>query len=142
MTARARPQKQALDTVAEVETPEHIRFHYHLAGPVRRAIAYLIDLAIRFGILLVVVIVAGIAGVAAAGTFGGASLGVVFVVYFAFDWGYYVFCETVWSGRSPGKRAMRLRVITDSGRPLNFLDSVLRNLLRAADFLPWGYVLG
>jgi hypothetical protein len=33
-------------------------------------------------------------------------------------------------------------VIKEGGFPIGFLDSVLRNLLRAADFLPVGYVLG
>jgi hypothetical protein len=58
------------------------------------------------------------------------------------EWGYYVFWEVVWSGTTPGKRALRLRVVTEGGYPLRFFDSLLRNLLRAADFLPAGYALG
>ena len=33
-----------LDNTVEVETPEHVRFRFHAAGPTRRAWAYLIDL--------------------------------------------------------------------------------------------------
>jgi hypothetical protein len=46
------------------------------------------------------------------------------------------------SGQTPGKRMMNLRVIKEEGYPINFMDALLRNLLRAADFLPVGYALG
>lgn len=134
--------QEPIDTSAEVETPEHVRFHHHLAGPARRAIAYLIDLVIRGAILFFIALVGGIAGITAGDDFRGITTGLWYVIVFAFEWGYYVLWETIWSGRSPGKRAMRLRVITDTGRPLHFLDSILRNLLRAADFLPFAYALG
>src|SRR5262249_28045780 len=71
-----------------------------------------------------------------------ASTGVVLLVAFVVEWAYYVFFETVWSGRTPGKRAFSLRVVTEKGHPLGFADSLLRNLLRAADFLPGAYALG
>src|SRR4029079_7777418 len=44
--------------------------------------------------------------------------------------------------RSPGKRALSLRVVKEGGYPIGFIDSVLRNLLRGADFLPIGYLIG
>ena len=40
-----------LDNTADVETPERIRFRYHVAGPVRRALAYGLDMAIRLVVL-------------------------------------------------------------------------------------------
>ena len=133
---------EPLDTSAEVETPEHVRFHHQLAGPARRGLAWLIDLAIRGMLMLFLAMLAAIAGIASGLELRSFSLGVLALVYSVLEWGYYVFWETIWSGRSPGKRAMRLRVITDSGRPLHFLDSVLRNLVRGADWLPMGYALG
>ncbi len=133
---------EPLDTSAEVETPEHVRFHHQLAGPARRGLAWLIDLAIRGMLMLFLAMLAGIAGLAAGAELTGLSRGLLLVIYFALEWGYYVFWEFVWSGRSPGKRAMRLRVITDSGQPLRFRDIWLRNLLRGADWLPVGYALG
>ena len=45
---------------------------------------------------------------------------------------------TPW-GASPGKRAMGLKVVMDSGLPVTLAASLTRNLLRAADFLPFGY---
>ncbi len=129
-----------IDTTAEVETPEHVRFAYPLAGPTRRAVAYLIDLAIRGAIVLVIVLVLQLVEIGVG--FDGMSTGATLVAIFLLDWFYYVLFETLWSGRSPGKRALRLRVVGQDGRSLTVLDSVLRNLLRAADFLPFGYAVG
>jgi uncharacterized RDD family membrane protein YckC len=130
----------AIDTTAQIETPEHIRFDYQLAGPTRRALAYLIDLAIRIGLMLAVVLVMTLVDVAAG--LDGLSVGALYVFYFLLDWFYYVLFETIWSGRSPGKRALHLRVVGQDGHSLTVLDSVLRNLLRAADFMPFGYAVG
>ncbi len=130
-----------LDNTADVETPEHVRFRYRLAGPSRRALAYLIDLGIRLlalGVIAVVVQLA--AGAARPGV--EASRGAVLVVAFLIEWGYFVAFETYGDGRTPGKRALSLRVMKEGGYPLGFVDSLLRNLLRAADFLPFGYALG
>jgi uncharacterized RDD family membrane protein YckC len=130
----------AIDTTAQIETPEHVRFDYQLAGPTRRALAYLIDLVIRGALLLVIVVVMAL--VDAASGVDGFSVGALYVFYFVLDWFYYVLFETIWSGRSPGKRALRLRVVGQDGHSLTVLDSVLRNLLRAADFMPFGYAVG
>jgi uncharacterized RDD family membrane protein YckC len=127
----------ALDNTAEVETPEHVRFRYRVAGPVRRMLAYLIDLLIRAGVLLAIGVVLSIAMAGNTGVFG-----IIAVLPFALEWGYYVFFETIGDGRSPGKRALSLRVVKEGGYPIGFIDSVLRNLLRAADWLPLCYVLG
>jgi uncharacterized RDD family membrane protein YckC len=134
-------ERDVLDTTAEVETPERVRFRYRLAGPTRRALAYLIDLLIRLAILVVLGLVVQLAfGVGDEAQ--QASKGVILVVMFVLEWGYYVVFETVWSGRTPGKRALGIRVMKEGGYPLGFVDSVLRNLLRAADFLPMLYATG
>src|SRR3569623_423096 len=125
-----------LDNTADVETPERIRFRYQVAGPVRRALAYGLDMAIRLMILF---------GAAARTTGVGdmrASQGLWLVLLFVLDWGYGVLFESLWNGKTPGKRALGLRVVQDGGYQVGFIDALLRNLLRAADFLPLGYVLG
>jgi uncharacterized RDD family membrane protein YckC len=83
----------ALDTTAQVETPEHVRFDYPLAGPMRRTAAYLIDLMIRLGVLLVIALVMLL--VDAATGLDGMSVGAIMVIYFALDWFYYVLFETL-----------------------------------------------
>src|SRR5688572_4645106 len=135
------PPRLPLDCTAEVETPEHVRFRYRLAGPARRALAYGIDLAIRAAAVVVLAIVLQIASGGGA-ELGNASQGMLLLFAFLLEWGYYVVFETAMAGRSPGKRLLSLRVIKEGGFPIGLVDSLLRNLLRAADFLPAGYALG
>jgi uncharacterized RDD family membrane protein YckC len=130
--------REALDTTTDVETPEHVRFRYRTAGPARRAVAYLVDLLLRGAAAFVLVLLGATAGLLT----GGASMGFVLLGIFALEWGYYVLFETLWGGRTLGKRVAGLRVVKEGGYPITFLDAVLRNLLRAADFLPAGYALG
>jgi uncharacterized RDD family membrane protein YckC len=131
-----------LDNTVEVETPEHVRFRFRAAGPTRRAWAYLIDLLVRIGILLVVEVVF-VAATGAHLATGKAILGSgTLIVLFLLEWVYFVAFEAAWNGTTPGKRALRLRVVKTGGYPLSFVDAVLRNLLRTADFLPVGYLLG
>lgn len=129
-------QFKPVDTTTEIETPEHIRFQHHVAGPARRFFAYLIDLMARGAIALMLGIALTLAGFTVGESLGQASAGVLLLVMFLLEWGYYILFEVVWSGRTPGKRAMSLRVIGEGGQPLTIGQSILRNLLRAADLLP------
>lgn len=131
-----------LDTTTDIESPEHIRFQHHVAGPAKRALAYVIDTLLRGVILFVVLALAAGGGLLVGDDLGAASLGIILLVLFVVEWGYYVFFEVLWSGRTPGKMALRLRVVSSTGQPLSIVDSLLRNLLRAADFLPFLYTLG
>ena len=135
-----------LDTDVAIETPEHIIFHYRLAGPARRAIAYLIDLVACYGVvlLLAVIVAASFMGDRSAGELGSAAKagsGVVLLALFAAQWVYFVVFEAT-TGRSLGKRAVGLRVLSTNGRPIGWRAAALRNLLRAADALPTGYLVG
>jgi uncharacterized RDD family membrane protein YckC len=123
-----------LDLRIDVQTPENITFHYRVAGPFRRAPAYVIDLLIRGAITLAVVLLLmmlfgsiGLSGM-------GVGLGLAF--WFAVSWFYGGLFETYWNGQTPGKRVMGLRVVGVDGRPINGVQAVLRNILRAADSLP------
>ena len=49
--------------------------------------------------------------------------------------------EALW-GQTPGKRIVRIRVLRDDGAPISMMDSLVRNVLRAIDFLPFAYVVG
>jgi uncharacterized RDD family membrane protein YckC len=131
-----------IDTDTEIETPEYVRFRYRTAGPARRFFAWFIDCLIRAGVILVVVIALGLSSVLSGSELSKAGSGVMLLLLFALEWGYYVLFETLWDGKSPGKQALGLRVVKDEGYPIRFVDSVLRNLLRAADFLPASYALG
>lgn len=136
-----------LDTVVQIETPEHIVFEYRLAGPARRALAHLLDLVVCYGVLLaiaVVVLLASVGGGAVTGelsSFAKTSVGLLLVLLFLAQWVYFGAWEA-WKGRSPGKMALGLSVVSTTGRPIGVREAALRNLLRAADALPVGYVVG
>ena len=56
--ARKRGKKlDLIDTTAAVDTPERVRFRYRLAGPGRRAFAWMLDAMIR-GVIFVVLLIA------------------------------------------------------------------------------------
>jgi uncharacterized RDD family membrane protein YckC len=139
MVAEASSSLRLLDTATDVETPEHIRFRYRLAGPARRTFAYAIDLVIRAAVGIVLAMVVLTTGMVASDR---ASMGLLLIVFFAIEWGYYVLFESLWNGATPGKRAAGLRVVKEGGYPVTLTDVVLRNLLRGADFLPLFYAIG
>ncbi|MBN1609214.1 MAG: RDD family protein [Polyangiaceae bacterium] len=132
----------SFDTTVEVETPERIRFAFRLAGPAQRAAAYGLDLLIRIAVLMAVMIAASLAGFFGPHALAGVGGGVMALALFFVEWGYYMLCEGLMNGQSLGKRALFLRVVRSDGLPIGFTESLLRNLLRAADFLPVGYALG
>lgn len=131
-----------LDGVASVETPEHVEFRYQVAGPLRRALAWAIDLGVRIVLFGALAILASLGSAGGIELFEGFKMGLLLLALFFFEWGYFVLSEMLMDGRTLGKRALGLRVVTRAGLPIGFGDSVLRNLLRAADFLPFAYALG
>lgn len=130
---------EPVDTSVAIETPEQVRFNYQLAGPAQRGAAYAIDLVVRAVLASFITLGAKLVGGVGESGLAGVSAGATLLGLFAVEWGYYVACEMLLSGQSIGKRALRLRVVKQDGLPIGFTDSVLRNLLRAADFLPWAY---
>ncbi len=105
-----------------------------VAGPVPRALAYLIDLLIRGAFLIALSI-----AVSALDQFG---MALFLLTAFFLEWLYPVFFEVLGSGATPGKRAMGLIVLNDDGTPVRWPASLTRNLLRAIDFLPFLYFAG
>ena len=72
----------------------------------------------------------------------GFGTGAVLVWLFLLKWFYAAMFETMWNGQTPGKLLLSLRVVRDDGAPGRLPDFVLRNLLRAVDFLPVGFGVG
>lgn len=123
-----------LDTVREIHTPEGVALRLPAAGPVPRALAWLIDLAIRFGLVFLAAVVFAL--------LGRAGMGLYLVLLFLVLWGYPVAFEALWHGQTPGKRAVGLRVVSADGAPVGWMASFLRNLMRTVDMLPFGYAFG
>lgn len=124
--------------ILRVETPEYVVFEYELAGVVRRAGAWGIDILV-IGALSVSVWVALAFGAALVGE---VALALGLVAHFFIQWGYFAGFEWAWRGQTPGKKAMGLRVLEETGVDLGFYPAVVRNLLRVLDSLPAGYLVG
>jgi uncharacterized RDD family membrane protein YckC len=131
---------ERIDTTATVETPERVRFRYRLAGPGQRAAAWLVDLMVQISVVgavaAAVALLSSLPGLDQIGT------GLLLLALFALQWLYGAVFETALDGRTPGKLVLGLRVVRVDGAPARFPDFLLRNLVRAADFLPFGFGIG
>ncbi len=123
-----------LDTTHYVETPEGIDLQAEVAGPIPRGLAYLIDFAYRAVILVALMVQLGM--------LGKGGFGIFFIVWFLFEWFYPIIFEVCFEGQTPGKKQMGLMVVNNDLSPISWGTSLLRNLLRAVDFLPFGYLFG
>src|SRR4029077_4566572 len=132
------------DDKLTIETPEQIALEFTLAGIGSRGLAVAIDSLLQIAFLIVLGVVAGI--VVYVGFFPQEGKQFVYAILifilFLVRFGYFAFFETIWNGRTPGKRWTHLRVITDSGRPLGAQAAILRNLMRIVDELPILYAVG
>lgn len=125
-----------------VRTPEGLDLQLTLAGAGSRMAAAVLDGLVQSVVLVAVVLV--LAGLGANLSTDAALLaaGVVSVTLMLVLIGYHVLFEIFNGGRTPGKAALGIRVVLDSGSPITFSASMIRNLVRIVDFLPVGYGVG
>jgi uncharacterized RDD family membrane protein YckC len=123
-------------------TPEGVSLDVALAGLGSRFGAILLDSLIQgaVGIVFVLIVanVVSTSGQSAPILLGGFE----FLAVVLIEFGYFVFFETFWSGRTIGKRAMGIKVVSTSGAPAGFLAILLRNMARLVDLLPTAYLVG
>jgi uncharacterized membrane protein SpoIIM required for sporulation/uncharacterized RDD family membrane protein YckC len=128
------------DRQVEIETPEQVSVGYELADLGSRFVALLIDgalilcgwLALGVGVPYLM----NRAGISLS-ALGGWSSGITLFAILFFPWCYFVFFEGLHGGRTPGKRAMRIRTVHDGGYPLTLRGAAVRNLLRLIDAQPF-----
>ena len=125
------------------ETPERVALHLQLAGLGARAFAYLLDVLALFLLWVVGLVVYSVSGdllrELQALTWAGQLVAVAAVLLTG--WGWDVAWEVFGGGRTPGKRALGLRVVRADGSPVGLAESLVRNLLRALE-VPLGYAPG
>ncbi len=121
-----------------IRTSEGIDFSMMLAGPVTRALAWIIDL---FCILVL-------------SSFTGKFLSILSVIsddlskalyllcFFVISIGYGIVTEWYWRGQTVGKRLLHLAVVDVQGLRLQFSQILVRNLMRIIDGLPGLYFVG
>jgi len=123
-----------LDTVFSVATPEGIELHLRVAGPVPRALAWLLDLLWRLAVLVALAI--------ALSSLQQVGVGIWLLTWFVLEWLVPAWFEARVGGATPGKKALGLKVVRDDGAPVTLAAALTRNLLRFADFLPFLYLGG
>ena len=118
-----------------METPEHIEMRLELAGAGSRTAAWLVDFTILVasGLLLTIIAVS-----TAFADLGRAASSWIFVaVFLAYSFllvGYFAVCEAVSGGRTPGKQALGLRTVMDTGKRLTVTAAIIRALFLLLDF--------
>ncbi len=128
------PTSSLLDTQRILETPEGVELTLRIAGPVPRALAWAIDFIFRAIVYVLLFTLLSIGGKVGDGLF--------LLIFFVMEWFYPVLFEVYREGVTPGKARMGLKVLYDNGTPIGWTGSMLRNLLRGVDSLPFLYGFG
>ena len=123
----------------DVRTGEAVSIRYELAGIGSRFLAVVVDMVAQVTIAIALLMAFAFASPTLSrngflGKVAGAWL-IAFWVAFTFlvFFGWFIIFEAWWSGRTPGKRALGLRVVRDGGFPLDPGAAVIRNLVRIAE---------
>jgi uncharacterized RDD family membrane protein YckC len=123
----------------DVRTGEAVAIRYELAGLGSRFLAVTLDLIAQVAIVVALGLAYGflIAPQIARIPFGknlhAIALALGIALFFLIFFGWFIIFETWWSGRTPGKRALGLRVVRDGGFPIDLGAAVIRNLIRVAE---------
>jgi uncharacterized RDD family membrane protein YckC len=113
-----------------IVTPEAVLLEFETAGVASRTVAELLDIGVQFGGLFVVLTGTAFVAGALGGELGGVVVVVVaFVAVFLALFGYPALMETFWNGRTLGKAAMGLRVVTREGAPERFRHAAIRAMI-------------
>jgi uncharacterized RDD family membrane protein YckC len=119
-----------------IVTPEHVHIRLEPAGMGSRFLALLIDALIPLGITWT------LAGILRGVLPGGITMAIGTTMQFFLSFGWHIWFETRRQGQTPGKRALRLRVVDARGLPVSVYQSLVRNIVRVLDFLPMFYGFG
>lgn len=136
----ADPEAEPIDATTRLITPERVVFTYPLAGPARRALAYLIDAAV-LGLIFAILVVVNLVLAATLGAFS--QIGLTLAIVFVLVWGYGTVAEGAFNGRTVGKSLVGLRVLSTAGVPITGSQAAIRNLIGTVDGpLPFLFVPG
>ena len=115
-----------------IVTPEAVMLDFETAGLASRLLSGFVDAVIQALILFVVLFAAF--GLSEVGVdVGGLGAAFLYVLFFLVVFGYPTLFETLWRGRTPGKAALGLRVVTIEGGPIRFRHAAIRAILGVFD---------
>jgi uncharacterized membrane protein SpoIIM required for sporulation/uncharacterized RDD family membrane protein YckC len=127
-----------------VETPEHVELRFELAGLGTRVAALAIDTVVvvvaEFLLTLFLMMLFGSESISSMESWTAALL---LLVYSFGSIAYFTLCEGLGDGRTLGKRALGIRVVLDTGRPITLGAALVRNIVRIVDLtIPLGPLPG
>jgi uncharacterized RDD family membrane protein YckC len=134
-----------MERSVEVATGESVAFSYELAGLGSRFLAVFVDTAIQVAVLFAVLGLLVLAGVSLpsgpaaklspslAKLADAVFLAMLVLGAFLLFFGYFIAFETLWNGRTPGKRMIGIRVVRDGGFPVDFTSALVRNVVRIVE---------
>lgn len=108
-----------------------------------RVLAILLDLSIQLtGLVLLLLGLAGVSAATSASLPGWVAAVIVTFLVFLVIFGYPAILETLWNGKTVGKRVLGIRVVTTDGAPIRFRHAAIRAALELVDFFipPGGLV--
>ena len=115
-----------------ITTSQNIDIDYEIAGLGERMLAWLIDFAIFFVVLIAVLVVINLDGVGRG--FGSKAFFIPMIIYAALYVFYDLLCEIFMNGQSIGKRTMKIKVISLDGGQASVGQYFLRWVFRIVDF--------
>jgi len=128
-----------LERTLEIRTGEAVEIRYELAGLGSRFLAVVVDGIAQAVLVIAVLIAFGYSSAALVRILPHAAnvsawlFAALVLVMFVIVIGWFIVFEIWWSGRTPGKRALGLRVVRDGGFPLDAGAAVVRNLVRLVE---------
>lgn len=114
-------------------TPEAVPLDFELANLGSRSVALFLDWLIE-GAALFVLSIGMSAILSGADASAGVGAALFFLLFFLVIFGYPIASETLWRGRTVGKAALGLRVVTKEGAPVRFRHAAIRTALGLVDF--------
>jgi len=126
-----------------IETPDKIKIQYKIATPLLRFAALIIDfflfmllIYLTYFILSYFEVFNYFSNIFNKKIFSSILIFFYYITMFLLYWGYYLFFEIMFNGKTPGKFILKLRTIHFRGKFLDIRSIVLRNFMRLFDMIP------
>ncbi len=136
-------RKSSAAIVAGIITPEAVVLELETAGVASRLFSGVIDALAQLGLLMLLAIVVALGLSAAGGVSVQVHQAIVAILVFFVIFLYPLLSEMLSRGRTLGKAAMGLRVVTVEGAPIRFRHAALRSMGGLVDkWVPPGGLVG
>src|SRR5258708_6662046 len=135
---RRYPGPVSITSPRGIVTPEAVVLDFEIANVGSRLVAKAIATAVQAALAIALVF----ASVAIGAVIGSIGVAGIFISLFVLIFVYPVAFETLWRGKTPGKAAMGLRVVTVEGAPIRFRHAAIRAFLGLIDIYPLSGAIG